>query len=124
MPPITTSLPNPAIWEGKPVLTIKMNGICNQEAAHFQEWPAGSARLIPHPALPAPFHHQLWVLCSAEVPYDVRDLTSLSPSVLFSCLLVSEKSSLCLGIFLLLVLTNLCLSDKTHSAFIGTAMES
>lgn len=79
--------------------------------------PGTASRQSPPPpprALPASFQHQRWVLCSAEVPCDVRGLPSLFPS--------EGMSSLPPGVFL--SGANLRLSGNTHSAFSGTAMES
>lgn len=89
MPPATTSLPNPAIRDGKPVLTIKMNVIWNQEAAQFQEQrrsppvPCRPLQLLPSAAP---------VLRSADIHPDVRTYTAI-PSMSASCLL-SQRSHL------------------------------
>lgn len=119
MPPATTSLPNPAIRDGKPVLTIKMNVIWNQEAAQFQEQrrsppvPRRPLQLLPLAAL---------VPRSADIHSDVRTCTA-TPSTCTSCLLPQEKPSLPPCIFLLSH-ADLCLSDQTPSTFSGTAVQS
>lgn len=119
MPPATTSLPNPAIRDGKPVLTIKMNVIWNQEAAQFQEQrrsppvPCRPLQLLPSAAP---------VLCSADIHPDVRTYTAI-PSTSTSCLLPQEKPSLPPCIFLVSH-SDLCLSDQTPSNFGGTAVQS
>ena len=79
---MTTSLPNPAIREGKPVLTIKMNVICNQEAARFQErqW----SPPIPLPALPAPSIPSPGSALSRRPFWHQGPNTSV-PSASFSC---------------------------------------
>lgn len=90
MPPATTSLPNPAIRDGKPVLTIKMNVIWNQEAAQFQE----QRRSLPVPCRPLQLLPSAApVLCSADIHPDVRTYTAI-PSMSASCLLPQEKPSL------------------------------
>lgn len=112
----TTSLPNPAIRDGKPVLTIKMNVIWNQEAAQFQEQRSPP---VPRPAPPAPAigapvlrlsRHPLWRQDLPAIPLHVR-------------LLPQEKPSLppCISSSLTLVSA---LSDQTPSNFSGTQVQS
>lgn len=116
MPPTTTSLPNPAIREGKPILAIRMKVMCNREAAHVPE----DSEPAPPPNLPlGPLHLQLLVLCSAEIPL-TSDTAALSLS-LGAVLVPPAGTDVTFSQHFASICCCAAFLDETHSDLSGTA---
>ena len=116
MPPATTSLPNPALRDGKPVLTIKMNVIWNQEAAQFQE----QQRSPPVPRWPLRLLPSEPRFCAQQT----STLTSGSTLPSLPRPPPAPGEAFSSAMHFLLSHAGLCLSDQTPSNFSGTTVQS